>query len=207
MKNYSTIYLVRHGETEWNEKGFIQGHTDIPLNIKGEKQALELAKKLRTVNFSAAFSSDLLRAKKTAEIIALEKKLTIKTTEALRERYFGKYEGKHFSFLHKDEVKKLLSNYEKLARKSHPGVESVETDEELIKRFIPFIREVAVGYLGKNVLMVTHGGVIRWFLIHLGYANVKTLPPGSISNTAFVRLDSDGVDFFIKEVSGITKRE
>lgn len=205
MKNYCTIYLVRHGETEWNEKGLIQGHTDIPLNKKGVKQAKDIAKKLRTVNFTSVFSSDLLRAKKTAEIIALEKKITIKTTVALRERYFGRYEGKHFDFLHKEEVRKLLTTYKELAKKSHPDVETVETDEELLARFIPFIREISVGYPGKKILFVTHGGIIRWFLIHLGYGNIKTLPPGSISNTSYVKIESDGVDFFIKEVFGIVK--
>lgn len=207
MKNYCTLYLVRHGETEWNEKGLIQGHTDIPLNKTGEKQAKNLAKKLRAVKFHAVFSSDLIRAKRTAEIIALEKELAVKTTKALRERYFGIYEGEHFSSLNKAEIKKLLTIFNKLAKKNYPDVESVETDEQLINRFIPFIREVAVAYQGKNVLLVTHGGIIRWFLIHLGFANVKNLPPGTISNTAYAKIDSDGVDFFIIETSGILKKE
>lgn len=207
MKHDCTLYLVRHGETDWNTKGIIQGHSDIPLNEVGVMQAKKLAEKLRMVNFNTVFSSDLLRAKRTAEIVAMEKKLAVKTTTALRERYFGKYEGKHFSMLHQAEVKKLLSAYKKLAKKSHPDVDSVETDEQLVNRFIPFIREVAVGYSGKNVLIVTHGGIIRWFLIHLGFADVRTLPPGSIENTAYVKIVSDGVDFFIKETVGIIKKE
>lgn len=207
MKQDCILYLVRHGETDWNTKGIIQGHSDIPLNKVGIKQAKKLAEKLRTVNFDAVFSSDLLRAKRTAEIITMEKKLVVKTTYALRERYFGKYEGKHYSLLHQAEVKKLLSAYKKLVKKSHPDVDSVETDEQLVNRFIPFIREVAVGYPGKNVLVVTHGGIMRWFLIHLGFADVKTLPPGSIENTAYVKIESDGVDFFIKEMIGIVKKK
>lgn len=208
MQNYCTIYLIRHGETEWNAQGIIQGHSDIPLNKVGEEQANQLAKKLRAVKFSAAFSSDLIRAKRTAEIITLEKKLAVKTTTALRERYFGDYEGKHFSLLHQSEIKSLLLKYKKLAEKNHPDVESedsIETDEQLVNRFIPFIREMAVGYQGRNVLLVTHGGIIRWFLIHLGFADVKTLPPGSIDNTAYAKIISDGVDFFIKETFGIKK--
>lgn len=199
-----TLYIVRHGETDWNVKGIIQGHSDIPLNENGEKQAHVLANKLRAINFSSAFSSDLLRAKRTAEIIVLEKKLAVKTTTALRERSFGKYEGRHFSLLHQAEIKELLKQYKEKAEKT-AALDSVETDEQLMNRFIPFVREVAVGYLGKNVLLVTHGGVMRWFLIHLGFGNIESLPPGSIDNTAYLKIDSDGVDFFIKETSGITK--
>lgn len=193
MQNHCTIYLTRHGETEWNSKGIVQGHSDIPLNKIGEEQARELGKKLKDINFEAIFSSDLMRTKRTAEIAILEKKLSVKTTVALRERYFGKHEGKHFSFLHQVEIKLESEN-------------SIETDEQLVDRFIPFIREVAIDYQGKNILIVTHGGIIRWFLIYLGFANAKTLPPGSIDNTAYVKIFSDGVDFIIKETFGIRKK-
>ena len=134
-----------------------------------------------------------MRAKRTAEIAVSQKKLSVKTSTALRERYFGKHEGKHFSFLHKVEIKLESEN-------------SIETDEQLVDRFIPFIREVAIDYQGKNILIVTHGGIIRWFLIYLGFANAKTLPPGSIDNTAYVKIFSDGVDFIIKETFGIRKK-
>lgn len=88
-KNYCTFYIVRHGETEWNVKGLVQGHTDIPLTKKGKRQARQLAKKLSRINFNAVFSSDLLRAKQTAQLIALEKKIAVKTTQALREETDG----------------------------------------------------------------------------------------------------------------------
>ena len=99
MKKNCTIYLVRHGETEWNEKKLIQGHSDIPLNKKGEIQAKQLGEKLKDIHFEAVFSSDLVRAKRTAEIMVLEKKLAVITTKALRERLFGRYEGKQVTEL------------------------------------------------------------------------------------------------------------
>ena len=91
-KRFCTLYLVRHGETDWNVKGLLQGHTDIDLNKTGIKQAKELAKKLRRIKFAISFSSDLLRARRTAEIIATEKKIAVKTTTTLRERKFGRFE-------------------------------------------------------------------------------------------------------------------
>ena len=61
MQNYCTIYLIRHGETEWNEKKLIQGHSDIPLNEKGKLQSEQLGEKLKDIHFEAVFSSDLIR--------------------------------------------------------------------------------------------------------------------------------------------------
>ena len=97
MKNhYCQIYLIRHGETDWNAKGLLQGQSDIPLNKEGEKQTIEAAKKhFKKIKFAAIFSSDLVRAKRTAEIIALEKKMAVETSVLLRERDFGPFEGKH----------------------------------------------------------------------------------------------------------------
>jgi broad specificity phosphatase PhoE len=104
--NFCTIYLVRHGRTDWNEKGLIQGHTNIALNQEGKIQAENLARELKHIKFDKVFSSDLARAKQTAEIIALEHKLSVETSKALRERNFGKYEGKHWTVL--EEINEVL---------------------------------------------------------------------------------------------------
>lgn len=200
MKNNNcTIYLVRHGKTNWNKQGLIQGHTDIPLNIEGEKEVEELAKELNSVKFDKAFSSDLLRARKTAEIIAAEHKLVVETTKALRERYFAHLEGKPAELL--KEISKTISELEESKRFSYKSHPLVESDEELMSRFLTFLREIAISNPGKNILVVTHGGVIRIFLILLGFltheSNVR------IGNLSYLKLESDGVDFFIKETKGI----
>ncbi len=208
MKSYCTIYFVRHGLTDWNVLGKVQGHSDIPLNEKGKKQAEELGEKLSNVNFYRVFSSDLIRAKQTAEIIALEKKLVVKTTQALRERSFGRLEGIEWRKYQKD-LDSIWKKLEKLSqedRKKH-RLEKVEDNNQLMARFIPFIREVAISYPGKNILMVTHGGLLRAFLIHLGYGDDKSLPSGCIKNTAYIVIDTDGVDFFIKKVEGVEKKD
>lgn len=204
-QNTTSFYIVRHGETEWNIKGLLQGHGDSPLTITGMIQARKIARKLKKIKFADVYSSDLLRAKRTAEIIALEHKLAVKTTQALRERAFGKFEGKHFSII-TGAMKKLLERYKKLTEaeifklKIEPNVES---PFEAVTRFITFLREIAVSYLGKNVLIVTHGGIMRNLLIHLGAGNTQTLPHGSMQNTALIVIDCDGVDFQIKEISGV----
>ena len=93
-KNLCTIYIIRHGETEWNVKKIMQGQKNSLLTTKGIQQAKQAAKQLKQIKFAAIFSSDLLRAKRTAQIIALEHKLIVKTRKILRERYYGKFEGK-----------------------------------------------------------------------------------------------------------------
>lgn len=195
MQKYCTIYLVRHGETEWNVKKLIQGQTDIPLNKKGEKQAKELAEKLRHIKFDAVFSSDLVRAKKTAEIISLEKKLAVITTKALRERLFDRFEGKHLS-----QLRKILGELILLPKEKQKKLElnDVENDEQLTNRFIPFIREVAVAYQGKNVLVVSHGGLIRAFLSHIGF-KMPEYSEKPMKNAGYLKIESDGVEFDIKE--------
>lgn len=199
MNKLTTFYLVRHGKTLWNEKKLLQGQLDSPLTTEGITQAKNLAKKLKGVKFDLVFSSDLLRAKRTAEIVVLERDLEIKTSELLRERNFGHLQGK--SEKEWDSVFKKLSDEQKFSYKHSPQIES---DEELVNRLLRFIREVAIRYPGKNVLVVTHGGVIRVSLYKFGIGDYKSLPPGSVKNTGFVKLLSDGVDFFVKEISGIS---
>src|SRR5262245_33677433 len=118
MKNniLTTFVIVRHGETDWNKKKLIQGQTNISLNETGEKQAKKIATKFKEINFDLAFSSDLLRAKRTTEIIALEKHLAVETTKALRERTFGKLEGQSSQLLF-DYLKTLKEKSDEERRK------------------------------------------------------------------------------------------
>jgi broad specificity phosphatase PhoE len=88
------IFLIRHGETLWNREQRCQGFTDIELSDKGVEQAHRLARHLgKTAKLSAVYSSDLSRARKTAEIIAEEQKLVVRTDPRLREMNQGKIEG------------------------------------------------------------------------------------------------------------------
>ena len=203
-KRFCTLYLVRHGETDWNVKGLLQGQTDIDLNKTGIKQAKELAKKLRRIKFAISFSSDLLRARRTAEIIATEKKIAVKTTTTLRERKFGRFEGAEWR---QGEFRKLFDKFFRLSTKERFNkrpYQGYENNEELIARLIPFIREISVAYKGKNILIVSHGGIIMAFLTHLGFNDGKELLPGSIENTAYIIIQCDGSDFFVRETSGIS---
>lgn len=203
MNNKTVIYIVRHGETEWNTKNLIQGHKDSPLTKLGIEQTKQLAKELKRIKFDLIFSSDLLRAEKTAKIIATEHKLTVETTKLLRERNFGKLAGKHRSVLKAfDELFASLNDKEIFKYKSSPDVES---DEEITTRLITFLRELALAHPGEKALVVTHGAVMRAFLIRLGELSYKKRM--WVKNVAYVKLESDGIDFFVKETKGISVKE
>ena len=87
------ICIIRHGETDWNKQGRIQGQIDIPLNETGRAQALAMAYNSAHFRFSAIFSSDLTRAMETANALAQREKLAITTLPQLRERHYGIFQG------------------------------------------------------------------------------------------------------------------
>lgn len=201
---YCRIYIARHGETEWNEMGLLQGQTDTLITPNGLKQAQMLKDKLRLVKIDAIFSSDLKRAVSTAEIVALEKDIIVKTNHLLREKSFGKYEGEKLEVFQK-ELKKYTDIFEKLSEKEKMKFKfpTMESDEDVVTRFIAFIRKVVTKHKGKTVLVVTHGTIIGSFLVHLGLFNYENRYNKKINNAGYFILESDGVNFFVKEADGI----
>jgi len=204
--NYCSIYLVRHGETVANVSGVVVGQTDSSLTENGLRQIEETAEILKDIHFDAVFSSDLLRAKRTAEVIAKEKALTIATSEALRERFYGIHEGSSKEAFvkatqHVWDAFRALSDEEK---RTFVLPDGMETNHSMMERFIPYIREIAVAFPGKNVLVVTHGSIMRNFLIHIGYMQKSVGQQIEISNGAYFKIMSDGVDFTFDEASDET---
>lgn len=195
----SIVYIVRHGQTEWNMKKMIQGQKDSPLTDIGISQAKELAENLKKIKFDFIFSSDLLRAKRTAEIIAAEHKLNVETTQLLRERAFGQLEGKTIYALKAfEELFTKLEHEEIFNYKSSPEMES---DNEITNRMMIFLREAVIANAGKKILVVTHGGIMRAFLIKLGVADYKN--PIFVGNAGYIKLKTDGIDFEVKEIKDI----
>ena len=93
-QKFCRFYIVRHGETEWNTKKIMQGHLDSPLTENGINQAANLANELKEIEFIKVISSDLMRAYRTAKIIAVDKDIAVTSTELLREINLGPFTGK-----------------------------------------------------------------------------------------------------------------
>ncbi len=204
---YCTFYIVRHAQSHGNIKRIISGQQDTNLSDEGRLQAFERGKELVSIHFDAAFSSDLSRAHETATIIAKEHDLAVTALQILRERHFGAIQGTAGDDL-EESLKKKLEEYnnmnykERLLVKIVPGMEN---DEEVIGRFETFLRETALAYPGKTVLVVAHGNLMRTFLVHLGLGTYQEFGHGSVSNTGYFVLRSDGVNFEVQKMVGINK--
>lgn len=204
-KNYCTLYLVRHGQAEWNRDHIIMGQMDSPLTPEGVQQVQSAAEALKEVRFDAIFSSDSGRTQRTAEIIRLDRKLAIKTSQLLRERKYGRFEGKPSAEFHAV-AERLLAEKERLSEKHQWEFrfgEGMESDEDVVQRFIVQLREIAVSYPSKTVLVATHGGCIRTFLMRIGFVEYGGLKGGAFQNAGYVKVLSDGIDFFVQEIKGI----
>lgn len=144
------LLLTRHGQTDWNIVGKIQGQTDIELNETGIKQAEETREKLAKEKIDVIISSPQKRAKRTAEIIARGRKIPIIIDKGIEERYFGKFEGKTRKEFNFDEI----WNY-----KLDKQYEDAESVGELFTRVQRFLEKIKEEYKDRTVLLVTHGGV------------------------------------------------
>jgi len=215
MKNkaMTTIYVARHGQSEFNASLDLKtidddGDFGAHLTLLGQEQAMELANKLKSIHFAAIFSSDLVRARETAEIVALERKIAVKTAQAIRERDVVrpaiKLGYKNIIEI-EDWLKKELSKLDEIGKMNFRFNKEFETPNEAALRLLTFIREVAIAYTGQNIMIVCHSNIMRNLLTHLGYAKFDELPRKSTQNAAYFVLESDGVDLFVKETHGIQK--
>jgi len=151
------IIFVRHGETLWNDMGKYQGHTDIPLSMVGFEQAYKVAKRLKSEEITTIYSSDLKRAKQTAEIIALEHNLSVITKPEFREINFGVWEGKTFSEV-KKQYPELLNIW--LSEPENLYIPQGETFSQMLKRAWTGLIDVLNNHKSETITIVAHGGTI-----------------------------------------------
>ncbi len=143
----TTLLLARHGETDWNREGRWQGWADPPLNETGRAQARILSVQLAATPFDAVYSSDLQRARETAEIVAAPHGLPVIVDRGLREIDVGSWSG--------------LTRAEIADRFPDGGRPDGETHEQLAARVRAAVTRIARAHPGGRVLLVGHGGTIR----------------------------------------------
>lgn len=147
------LYLVRHGETDWNVRGKLLSFTDEPLNARGEAQAAELAAALAPIRWDQAFSSPLARARRTAEVLlaANEAPPPLTVDERLREVNFGPWEGWTVEQLEADPVGRTR-------RAGGAALDGIEPDEAVVERARAVLATIDAG---GTVLVVGHGRMLR----------------------------------------------
>ena len=185
------IYIVRHGQTDWNLEGRFQGRIDIELNEKGREQAKLTKEKLKNIKFDKVISSPLKRAIETAQIITDE---PVEVDDRIIERCNGQLEGKL-----KKECESMVDFTDE--NESKLGIESLRAFRG---RITSFFDELEKKYPNKNILVVTHAGVSIYIKCYFegepkdgNYNNYKlknceVLQYENIRNNAKKEVDNDG---------------
>ena len=152
----TTILLARHGQSDWNQETRWQGHADRPLTDRGREQARALAERLRPVELDAVYSSDLERARATAEAVADEQGLELRIDPRLREVDVGSWSG-----LTRAEAEQRFPDGFARWKLGEPGWNDGETYEAMSERILSAVRRIAEEHDAGRVLVVSHGGPIR----------------------------------------------
>jgi broad specificity phosphatase PhoE len=173
-----TLHLIRHGETDWNRDGRIQGQSDPPLSALGREQAQALAESLAVRPIGALSSSDLRRAVETAEPLAARLEVEVEVTSALRERDFGMNEGRVAA-----EVAAELGTVAGTAWHGpddrHPEGESLR---ELYERVAAFLETLLADPPAEEIAIVTSGGPIRMASAYLAREPVEAVVWAAVEN-------------------------
>ncbi|MBS4199163.1 histidine phosphatase family protein [Bacillus sp. FJAT-49732] len=175
------IVLIRHGITDWNTERRAQGQSDIPLNEEGRQQARALASRLKSEKWDLIFSSDLSRAKETADILAKTLGLDVQTDHRLREMHKGETEGTTLE----ERINRWGSKWESLSL-------GIEDDKSITRRGTSFLSEIMKTYKGKRILVVSHGALIG--------NTIKGLIPSTnidvfFHNTSMTTINYNGSDW------------
>lgn len=203
----TTIYVIRHAEAEDNLANSESYEKEDDLTENGRTQAKEIAKKLENAGIVVVYSSPLLHAKRTAEIIAKHLHLDVSLKQDLEERKKGNLGGKPELEV-KKEVKYLfgdpntLSSEEMLLFKLFDDMESADECAERLKNCL---LEIVQENEGKTIIAVSHGNLMRSFLVANRFATFKELPGGVVKNTGFMKLEIQGDIIQITDTWNIVK--
>jgi len=181
----TTLILIRHGETEWNREGRVQGHLDSPLTPEGVAQAEACAMRLRSEDIELVVASDLARVRHTAGILNATIERFIRFEPALRERCYGVGEGK--TYMELDAVHPELFSR---TRSTDPdfALEGGESRRQFHARITAMLGQIVEEHAGKRVLVVTHGGVLGVIYRWLNELPIASAHKVEIPNVAYNRV-------------------
>ena len=167
------IYFIRHGETQWNKEKRLQGRSDIPLNEYGKELALITAKAMKEIPFDIIYSSPLIRAKETAQILDFGRNLPILEDDRLVEMSFGEGEGESLPMIHTHPELKLYNFIHNPASYTPP--EGGESFEQVYKRCKSFVEDIILPAEKQYdcMLIVAHGALIRGMIHCINHRPTK----------------------------------
>lgn len=188
----TTIYLTRHGQTEWNVQNRMQGHMDSALTTLGVQQAEWLSQGMQAINLDVIYASSSPRALRTAEIIRGERDVPLKISDAFKEIGMGVWEGRDSAELaaqYSDQHRYFWKDPDQFK------VEGSETFAEVQTRALEKLQEILTAHQGETILIVTHTVVIK---LLMAYFESRELPKlwdlPYIYPTCLSRIDfTDGV--------------
>ena len=175
------LYIIRHGETDWNVKRYFQGRTDIPLNEEGRRLARITSEALRDIPFTKIYTSPLKRAYETAMIIKGDRDIPVILEPRIVEISFGEYEGLCCSKEHYNiPDPEFLNFFDKPeAYKPPKGAESIE---ELRERTADFLQEIVHNKSMENdtILVSTHGAALRGMISGISHIGIEDFWRGGV---------------------------
>ncbi|MDE6983848.1 MAG: histidine phosphatase family protein [Lachnospiraceae bacterium] len=198
------LYMIRHGETQWNVSRRFQGRSDIPLNDEGRRLARITAEALAEVPFARIYTSPLKRARETAELIKGERDIPVILDERIIEIGFGVYEGlccgKDNYNIPDPEFMNFFDKPE--AYKPPEGAESIE---ELKARTADFLQEIVHNKDMENdtILVSTHGAALRGLLSSINNIGIEDFWKGGVHKNCAVKI----VDVDVKSGSTVIREE
>jgi broad specificity phosphatase PhoE len=194
------IYMVRHGESEFNRRSILSGHSNPPLTDEGKRQILETKKALSELTIDHVYSSDLDRAIDTVKIISGKSVHSDNRLKNLREKHYGVLEGKHNRFLEGD--KRAHLTLDKTAGWEYKHAEGMESDKEMFDRMMPELKIIAEKHPGQTVLVGSHGTAIRVIIQKIEDKHYSEMPSQRFKNGGYIKLIYKDGDFTLDEVTG-----
>lgn len=157
------LYLIRHGETDWNIEGRWQGHADVPLNNRGRTQAAQVARSLAGVGLKAIYSSDLIRASETAAALAATTGLAVQYDQRLREIHQGEWQGLLVTEIQARYGEQFHRRRQNPLTVAPPGGETVL---QVRARVVGAVEDIVKEYPRERVAVVSHGFALAVIQVH-----------------------------------------
>jgi probable phosphoglycerate mutase len=185
------ICLIRHGETDWNAEGRVQGQTDVPLSDIGHSQARAVASALATERFAVLYASDLMRVTQTAAPAAERLALPVRLDQRLRERHYGMFE----TLTYREAKERFPEDYARFKlREPDYDFGTGESLRGFYRRAVDCVAELAARHAGESLLVFTHGGVLEMVYRYATGASLSSPRDFEIPNAAlnWVEVDAQG---------------